>query len=133
MTAYEKLVTDFNVSFSHPVGIDLLNNKPMDLRLDLITEELSELKDAVIDYYANPCPENKADLLKELADLQYVVSGFAVTFGLPLEEAFKRVHISNMSKLGENGFPILREDGKILKGPFYKEPNLEDLVDVPRV
>lgn len=43
-------------------------------------------------------------------------------------EAFRRVHQSNMSKLGEDGKPIKREDGKILKGPNYKEPNLKDLV-----
>ena len=43
-------------------------------------------------------------------------------------EAFKRVHLSNMSKLGEDGKPILREDGKIMKGPNYKEPDLTDLI-----
>jgi len=43
-------------------------------------------------------------------------------------EAFKRVHESNMSKLGEDGKPIYREDGKVLKGPNYKEPDLGDLV-----
>ena len=43
-------------------------------------------------------------------------------------EAFKRVHLSNMSKLGEDGKPILREDGKIMKGPNYKEPYLTDLI-----
>lgn len=44
------------------------------------------------------------------------------------EEAFKRVHESNMSKLGDDGKPIYREDGKVLKGPHYKPPNLEDLI-----
>ena len=44
-------------------------------------------------------------------------------------EAFRRVHLSNMSKLGDDGFPIRREDGKILKGPNYVEPNLKDLVE----
>lgn len=43
-------------------------------------------------------------------------------------EAFKRGHISNMSKLGDDGKPILREDGKIMKGPNYKEPYLTDLI-----
>jgi predicted HAD superfamily Cof-like phosphohydrolase len=68
--------------------------------------------------------------LKEGADLLYVLLGTFVSLGLgdQLIEAFERVHISNMSKLDENGKPIYREDGKVLKGPNYKSPNLEDLV-----
>lgn len=71
--------------------------------------------------------ECKAKLTKEMVDLLYVAYGFALTFGLPLQEAFERVHASNMSKLGEDGQPIYREDGKILKGPNYKEPNITGL------
>jgi predicted HAD superfamily Cof-like phosphohydrolase len=48
--------------------------------------------------------------------------------GLDLEAAFQRVHTSNMSKLGEDGKPIYRDDGKILKGPNYKPPFLDDLI-----
>ena len=44
-------------------------------------------------------------------------------------EAFKRVHLSNMSKLGIDGKPIFREDGKVLKGPNYKKPYLTDLIE----
>ena len=52
----------------------------------------------------------------------------AVALGLPVQEAFNRVHASNMSKLDEDGNPIYREDGKVMKGPNYKPPYLEDLV-----
>lgn len=69
-----------------------------------------------------------ADLLKELADLDYVTAGTAVTFGWDFDEAGKRVHKSNMSKLGEDGKPIRRADGKILKGPNYKPAFVGDLV-----
>lgn len=55
----------------------------------------------------------------------YVTIGFATTFGLPLEEVFYAVHESNMSKLGPDGKPIYREDMKVLKGPNYKEPDLD--------
>jgi len=55
----------------------------------------------------------------------YVTIGFATTFGLPLEEVFYAVHESNMSKLGPNGEVLRREDGKILKGSNYKEPDLD--------
>ena len=67
------------------------------------------------------------ECLKELADLVYVCYQYAENMGWFLDEALDRVHKSNMSKLGEDGKPIYREDGKVLKGPNYKPPNLEDL------
>ena len=66
--------------------------------------------------------------LKELADLVYVCYQYAENMGWFLDEALNRVHISNMSKLGEDGKPIYRDDGKVLKGPNYKLPELSDLV-----
>ena len=69
----------------------------------------------------------QADALKELADLVYVCYQFAENMGWFLDEALNRVHLSNMSKLDEDGKPIYREDGKVLKGPNYQPPNLEDL------
>ena len=68
------------------------------------------------------------DQLKELADLVYVCYQFAANEGWDLDEAMKRVHDSNMSKLDEHGKPIYREDGKVMKGPNYAPPHLEDLV-----
>ena len=72
--------------------------------------------------------ETRARMLKELSDLQYVLSGMAVSFNLPLEESFLRVHQSNMSKLVD-GKPLKRADGKFLKGPNYQPPHLEDLAE----
>ena len=66
--------------------------------------------------------------MKEACDLVYVILGMFVEFGWNFDEAFKRVHESNMSKLDEEGNPIRREDGKILKGPNYQAPDLRDLV-----
>ena len=88
------------------------------LRTVLIKEEYAEV------LQATEAPE----MLKELADLVYVTYGFAATFGWDLDEAVRRVHASNMSKLGVDGDVIYREDGKVLKGPNYEEPNLTDLV-----
>lgn len=92
-----------------------------ELASKLIAEEFNEFMD-----------ENgfdEAALLKELADLVYVCYGYADRFGWDLDEAFRRVHLSNMSKLDPvTGKPIFREDGKILKSSGYKEPNLRDLV-----
>ena len=70
---------------------------------------------------------HQEDALKELADLVYVCYQYAENMGWFLDEALNRVHESNMSKLGADGKPIYREDGKVLKGPGYKPPNLEDL------
>lgn len=65
---------------------------------------------------------------KELADLAYVVYGAAVALGIDLDKAVALVHESNMSKLGSDGKPILREDGKVLKGPNYFEPDMTEAV-----
>ena len=72
--------------------------------------------------------QHKAECLKELADLVYVCYQYAENQGWDLDEALDRVHKSNMSKLDEDGNPIFRKDGKVLKGPNYAPPNLEDLV-----
>ena len=92
------------------------------LRIRLLQEEFGEVMSAI--HYK----QNKEAILKELCDLVYVAVGFADTFGWNFDVAFNRVHTSNMSKLGENGKPIYREDGKIMKSSMYKEPYLEDLV-----
>lgn len=91
------------------------------MQANLIAEELVEFLHAV-DH------EDRASALKELTDLNYTVWQFAENMGWDLDEAWQRVHASNMSKLGEDGKPIYREDGKVLKGPNYKEPHLGDLV-----
>ena len=88
----------------------------------IIKEEFEEVMQAI--HYK----KNKEDILKELCDLVYVCVGFADTFGWNFDVAFNRVHKSNMSKLGEDGKPIYREDGKILKSDTYEEPCLQDLV-----
>ena len=87
----------------------------------LIDEEWSEFHEA---YHF----EDEEHQLKELADLVYVCFQFAASQEWDLDEAMIRVHESNMSKLGEDGKPIYRVDGKVLKGPNYKPPQLSDLV-----
>ena len=87
----------------------------------LIDEEWSEFHEA---YHHQSATEQ----LKELADLVYVCYQFAENMEWDLDEAMHRVHQSNMSKLGEDGNPIRRGDGKVLKGPNYAPPTLTDLV-----
>jgi|TARA_B100000085_G_scaffold211848_1_gene195916 predicted HAD superfamily Cof-like phosphohydrolase len=91
------------------------------MQRNLIDEEYREFRNA----YDNESYENE---LKELADLVYVCFQHAENMEWDLEEALNRVHKSNMSKLGLDGTPIRRSDGKILKGPNYQPPSLTDLV-----
>ena len=93
----------------------------------LIVEEFKEFLDAENQLIMG-LTVNATDCLKELADVVYVCFQYAENLRWDLDEALNRVHQSNMSKLGEDGKPIRREDGKILKGPNYKEPILSDLV-----
>ena len=94
---------------------------------DLIVEEFNEFIQAegMLFRHGRNFPQ---ECLKELADLVYVCYQYAENMGWFLDEALDRVHKSNMSKLGEDGKPIYREDGKVLKGPNYKPPELSDLV-----
>ena len=94
---------------------------------NLIVEEFKEFLEAEGELWHNSI-DYPAHCLKELADLVYVAYQYAENMGWFLDEALDRVHKSNMSKLGDDGKPIYREDGKVLKGPNYKPPNLEDLV-----
>lgn len=66
---------------------------------------------------------------KVLSNLMYCIFGYADAMGWDVNQSFARVHHSNMTKLGPDGKPIRREDGKVLKGPEYKEAYLEDLTD----
>jgi len=94
-----------------------------ELRLSLLEEEIKELREAV---EAN----DMVEVLDALCDIQYVLDGAFLEFGLhPIKDAaFAEVQASNMSKLGEDGKPILREDGKILKGPNFRPPNLAQFI-----
>ena len=125
-------VKAFTVAMGQPVGQEVLSSDLdlLKMRTKLIEEETKEVVQETLweDAYGNP-KINKAELTKELADLLYVTYGMAVTFGLPIDEVFERVHRSNMSKLGDDGKPLYRDDGKVLKGPNYQPPKLDDLFD----
>lgn len=132
-----QLVFDFFDAFEVP-----RNGESRDLYERLIHEESKEVAEAA------------AHLLKELSDLRYVITAFINLEGDPMAavdiactyvdedllndlieaydevdwEAYRIVHSSNMSKLGEDGKPVRREDGKVLKGPFYQPADLSALI-----
>lgn len=109
-----------------------IKKKLWDMQLDLIEEEACELFDAAEDLMDSPDDMDKrVNLVKELSDLVFVCYQLAAAFNIDLDEAMFRVFDSNMSKLDENGKAIFREDGKVLKGPNYRKPDLS--VCVPQV
>ena len=91
------------------------------LRLDLIEEEVQELRDGL----AN---KSMLEIADALTDILYVVYGAGHAFGIDLDDCFHEVHSSNMTKLGADGRPLYREDGKVMKGPNYREPDLTAFV-----
>ena len=95
------------------------DKKIVQLRIDLIQEELNELKDAI----------NNNDIIEvadALTDILYVTYGAGHSFGINLDKCFNEVQDSNMSKLDENKQPIYNDSGKVMKGPNYFPPNLKN-------
>lgn len=122
MTETIKDVQEFHESFGLPVKDtpDISDEKTNRLRINLLAEELEELQDAL-------AAGDIVEVLDALTDLQYVLDGAYLSFGLQdvKDAAFAEVHRSNMSKLGADGKPVRREsDGKVLKGPDYFKPDL---------
>lgn len=122
MTNFDKVK-----QFMQVFGQDVLDKPTMPsselakLRLELIREECEELTVAT----------NAMDMVEiadALTDILYVVYGAGHAFGINLDACFDHVHASNMSKLGDDGKPIYREDGKVLKGPNYWAPNMAKFV-----
>lgn len=119
-------VKEFHEKFGHPVHdrVYISDEKLNHLRLKLFREELQELDDALR-------ARNAVEVLDGLSDLQVVLDGafLALGFHKIKDEAVAETHKSNMSKLGKDGKPIYREDGKILKGPDFKEPDYSKLLN----
>ena len=121
-------VKEFMVAFEQEIKEveDWPDEDTLNLRIDLIEEEYNELKQAVYSYDGS-----MVDVADALCDILYVTYGMAHACGIDIDECFREVHRSNMSKLGTDGKPIYREDGKVVKGPSYEPPNLKYFVEEP--
>ncbi len=123
---YMGLMREFHRTFRHPIADK--PHVPEDalrmLRLRLLTEEFREYHEEETEVMSPSLPK----IAKELADDLVIAFGTAVAYGIPMDEVFKAVHESNMSKLGDDGTPIKRPDGKVLKGPNYKAPDVEGIL-----
>ena len=121
MKEFIDMVEQFHTAFNQENAEKPINVSPdmAALRFDLIFEESREYLDA--------CKSGSVvDIADALGDQLYIIYGTILKHGLQdkIEDIFKEIHRSNMSKLNSDGMPIYREDGKILKGPFYSKPDI---------
>ena len=100
----------------------LPDKETMQLRYELINEELNELEIAMKS-------KNLKEIADALADILYVTYGAGYAYGINLDKCFKEVQRANMSKLGNDGKPIYNDKGKVMKGPNYLAPNLKQFVE----
>ncbi len=117
-------VSEFHETFGAPLGKvpALIPFTRATLRYNLIGEELNE-------FYEAMCQNDIVGIADALGDLAYVVYGAAIEYGIQLDEVIREIHASNMSKLGGDGEPVYRADGKILKGPNYWGPKLDVVLE----
>ena len=101
------------------IGKDKIN-----LRFDLMDEENKEYLEAAQN-------SDLVEVADALGDMLYILCGTIIEHGMQhkIEEVFEEIQRSNMSKLGADGEPIYREDGKVLKGPNYFKPNIEKILN----
>jgi predicted HAD superfamily Cof-like phosphohydrolase len=141
-----ELVKVFHSIFGHPIAESLTpQTKEMrELRVKLIAEELGELcvalgvklnlRVGLVDFRMDAeahLEDLEVDLVEAadaLGDLDYVVAGANLVFGIPADLVINEIQRANMSKLGEDGKPIYREDGKIMKGPNYRSPDINSIL-----
>ena len=120
-----ELAGDFMEAFGQEVNTEpeFPDFSTRELRFELIREEYEELEEAI---------ENRdiVEVADALTDLLYVIYGAGHAFGIDLDACYTEVHMSNMSKLGPDGKPMKREDGKVMKGPDFFEPDLESVLAV---
>lgn len=118
MNNHQKMVEIFMKAFEQDVPSTFApTGYPAELRMKLIREEVDELEEALN-------TSNWIEAIDALCDLLYVTYGAATSLGVDIEPFFEEVHRSNMSKLGLDGKPVKREDGKVIKGENYSPPDL---------
>lgn len=117
------MVREFMTKFGQEIkpSPELPKKDVQNLRVELIAEELQELRDALKD-------KDIVEVADALTDILYVTYGAGLAFGIDLDACFAEVQRSNMTKLGADGKPVYREDGKVKKGPNYEKPDLNKVL-----
>ena len=122
-----KAVQEFHEAFGLGVShspIARLSAQKLKLRFDLMDEENNEYLEAAEN-------DDRVEVADALGDMLYILCGTILEHGMQykIEEVFNEIQRSNMSKLGADGKPIYREDGKVMKGPHYFKPNISTILD----
>ena len=122
INAVKEFHTAFVIGHSETPKADLGENKNT-LRYNLMKEENEEYLEAVQN-------NDLIEIADALGDMMYILCGTIIEHGLQhkIEEVFDEIQRSNMSKLGDDGIPIYREDGKVMKGPNYFKPDFSKIL-----
>lgn len=123
IAAVQEFHTAFNIGYKNNPIADLGEAKNT-LRFNLMKEENEE-------YFEAAQNNDLVEVADALGDMLYILCGTIIEHGMQhkIEEVFNEIQRSNMSKLGEDGLPIYREDGKVLKGPNYFKPNIKEILE----
>ncbi len=122
-----KAVETFHNAFgitNRETPIAFTNDKEVKLRFDLMAEENEEYLEAAKN-------NDLVEVADALGDMLYILCGTMLSHGMQhkMEDVFNEIQRSNMSKLGADGKPIYREDGKVMKGPNYFKPNIKEILE----
>ncbi len=121
--AVQEFHTAFNIGYkTEPIA--KLSDQKLQLRFDLMDEENKEYLEAAKN-------DDLVEVADALGDMLYILCGTIIEHGIQgkIEEVFNEIQRSNMSKLGADGKPIYREDGKVMKGPNYFKPNIAEILE----
>ena len=123
ISAVETFHDSFGIQNHYELKSDL-TSKEVQLRFDLMKEENEEYLEAAL-------AGNRTEVADALGDQLYILCGTIITHGMQdlIEEVFREIHRSNLSKLGADGQPLYREDGKVMKGPNYFRPDIAAVLD----
>lgn len=117
--------------FHEAFGVKISNKPTLELSKDILKLRHSLMEEENNEYLKAVEEKNLIEVADALGDMLYILCGTILTHGFQnlIEDIFDEIQSSNMSKLGEDGKPIYRNDGKVLKGPNYKKPNIKKIIN----
>ena len=117
--------------FHQAFGVKISNKPTLELSKDILKLRHSLMQEENNEYLKAVEEKNLIEVADALGDMLYILCGTILTHGFQnlIEDIFDEIQSSNMSKLGDDGKPIYRNDGKVLKGPNYKKPNIKKILN----
>ena len=117
--------------FHEAFGVKISNKPTLELSKDILKLRHSLMEEENNEYLKAVEDKNLIEVADALGDMLYILCGTILTHGFQnlIEDIFDEIQSSNMSKLGDDGKPIYRNDGKVLKGPNYKKPNIKKIIN----